>query len=106
MSSEELTLNLLRNLDENKSQKTLAEELNVSVGKINYIIKALVDKGLIKTENFFSNKNKNQYKYLLTKKGINEKIELTEKFIIRKKSEYEQLQKELNLMKDKNNELH
>ncbi len=95
MKDEELSLNILRNVDELKSQKSLAEEIGVSVGKINYVLKALIEKGFIKTENFFANKNKNQYKYLLTKEGIRQKIELTEKFIERKKSEYEQLQSEL-----------
>lgn len=106
MSNEELTLNILRNIDNVKSQKTFADEIGISVGKANYIIKALVDKGLVKTENFFLNKNKNHYKYLLTQKGLKEKIELTEKFILRKKTEYEELQKELEELKGINNELH
>jgi EPS-associated MarR family transcriptional regulator len=70
------------------------------VGKVNYVIKALVEKGFVKIDNFFANKNKNQYRYLLTPEGVSEKITLTEKFIKRKKAEYEQLQHELEIMKE------
>lgn len=99
MHQDELTLNILKHIETTSSQKSLANELQISVGKINYILKSLIQKGLIKAENFFANKNKNQYKYLLTKQGLDAKIELTEKFIQRKKEEYEMLQKELELMK-------
>lgn len=99
MQHDELTLNILKNIETTSSQKSLANELEISVGKVNYILKALIEKGLVKAENFFINKNKNQYKYLLTKKGFQTKIELTEKFIRRKKEEYETLQKELQSMK-------
>ena len=99
MQHDELTLNILKNIETTSSQKSLAKELEISVGKVNYVLKALVEQGLIKAENFFANKNKNQYKYLLTKKGFQTKIELTKKFIQRKKEEYEQLQKELDSMK-------
>ena len=95
----ELTLNVLRSIDTFKSQKTLADELGYSVGKIKYVLKALGEKGLIKAENFFANKNKNQYRYLLTQAGIDEKIALTQKFIERKKAEYEILQAELEMMR-------
>ena len=89
MQQDELTLNILKNIENTSSQKSLADELQISVGKVNYVLKALVEKGLIKAENFFANKNKNQYKYLLTKKGFQAKIELTERFIERKKYEYD-----------------
>ena len=100
MQKEELELSVMRNIDNLKSQKSLAEDLGLSVGKINYVLKALVEKGFVKAENFFANKNKNQYKYLLTEQGIREKIALTEKFIARKKKEYDELTKELESMKD------
>ena len=99
MQNEELTLSVLRNIDKLKSQKSLANELGLSVGKVNYVLKALIGKGLIKAENFFANKNKNQYKYLLTQQGLQEKIKLTEKFIEKKKAEYDELQKELEDLK-------
>lgn len=95
LQNEELILRILRNIENIQSQKSLADELGCSVGKINYILKALIEKGLIKADNFMTNKNKNQYKYLLTQDGIEEKIELTKKFIVRKKAEYEELQREL-----------
>jgi len=93
--NDELTLNVLRKIENLKSQKSLADELSLSVGKVNYVIKALIEKGFVKAENFFENKNKNQYKYLLTKDGITAKVELTQKFIAIKKAEYEELQREL-----------
>ncbi|MCK9472262.1 MarR family EPS-associated transcriptional regulator [Sulfurimonas sp.] len=99
MSNDELTLSVLRNIEALKTQRTLAEELGLSVGKVNYVLKALVEKGLIKAESFFANKNKNQYKYLLTEKGFNEKLQLTQKFIQRKKAEYDELVLELENMK-------
>jgi len=92
---DELTLNILKNIENTSSQKSLAVELQISVGKVNYVLKALVEKGLIKAENFFANKNKNQYKYLITKEGLHAKIELTERFIQRKKLEYDNLILEL-----------
>jgi EPS-associated MarR family transcriptional regulator len=78
----------------------MADDLGYSVGKINYVLKALCEKGLIKAENFFANKNKNQYKYLLTQAGMDEKIALTQKFIERKKREYDVLVQELEMMKE------
>lgn len=99
MTNEELELSILRNLNKVTTQKTLADELGYSVGKINYIIKALGVKGLLKVENFYNNQNKKQYRYLLTPKGLEEKITLTQKFIERKKEEYEALQAELEMMR-------
>ncbi|NLC28049.1 MAG: MarR family EPS-associated transcriptional regulator [Campylobacteraceae bacterium] len=102
MANEELKLTILRNSESIKTQKSLADELNCSVGKINYILKALIDKGYIKAQNFANSENKKNYKYILTPKGIQEKIALTEKFIKRKKEEYEELQRELDFMKKEN----
>ncbi len=99
MTNEELELSILRSLERVTTQKTLADELGYSVGKINYVIKALCVKGLLKVENFYNNQNKKQYRYLLTQKGLEEKIILTQKFIKRKKEEYEVLQNELETMK-------
>jgi len=92
---DELTLSILRNTENLKSQKSLADDLGYSVGKINYVIKSLIDKGFIKIDNFAKNPNKRSYKYLLTKNGLEEKINLTEKFVQRKKEEYENLQADL-----------
>jgi EPS-associated MarR family transcriptional regulator len=97
MQQEELTLSVLRYVEVTQNQKKLSQKLGISIGKTNYVLKALIDKGFIKADNFFKNKNKNQYRYLLTEKGIKEKIELTKKFIARKKAEYEELQRELGM---------
>jgi len=97
----EIELTVLRHVESGHSQKSLSEKIGVSVGKTNYIIKALAQKGLIKVENFIANDNKRVYKYLLTKEGIAEKLRLTESFIERKKREYEELQQELMNMKEK-----
>jgi EPS-associated MarR family transcriptional regulator len=99
LTNEELELSILRSLGRVTTQKTLADELGYSVGKINYVLKALGAKGLLKVENFYNNQNKKQYRYLLTPKGLEEKITLTQKFIKRKKEEYEMLQHELEMMR-------
>ena len=77
------------------SQRELFQSLGLSLGKINYCIKALRLKGLIKMNNFKKNKNKLGYAYLLTPKGIAEKTELTINFMKRKMKEYEELKKEI-----------
>lgn len=69
MPQDELTLSILRNTQNIKTQKSFANEMGLSVGKLNYILKSLIEKGFIKAENFATNKNKKQYKYLLTKDG-------------------------------------
>jgi len=97
LQNEELTLQVLRHIETLQNQKTLAQKLQISIGKTNYVLKALIEKGFIKAENFFANKNKNQYRYLLTEEGIKEKIVLTEKFIERKKREYDELMRELEI---------
>lgn len=93
-------LEVLRHAEKHSSQSTLARDIGYSVGKVNYILKALIEKGLIKAERFAKNENKKGYMYLLTTEGIKRKLQLTEKFIEIKKREYEELQKELNLMRN------
>ena len=90
-------LNLLRKI-KNKpesSQRELAEELGFSLGKLNYCLKALKNKGLIKISNFTKNPKKINYIYVLTPKGIVEKTKLTINFMKRKIEEYDELKKEL-----------
>jgi EPS-associated MarR family transcriptional regulator len=77
------------------TQRELARELGVSVGKVNYCLKALVAKGWLKIRNFQKNTNKSAYLYLLTAKGIEEKMDVTSAFLRRKLEEYEQLTKEI-----------
>ncbi len=99
MNQEEIELQVLRSVDKITSQRTIADEIGYSLGKVNYVLKNLIDKGLIKTQRFVNSENKIQYKYLLTPKGIKEKIEITEKFIAIKKAEYDELEKELKNLK-------
>ena len=77
------------------SQRELAVELGFSLGKLNYCLKALQSKGLIKIENFKKNPNKLNYFYVLTPKGIAQKTKLTLNYMKRKMSEYDELKKEL-----------
>ena len=95
MSNEELELIILKSAENIVSQRSLAKEIGFSVGKVNYVIKALADKGFIKAESFLNSQSKQKYSYLLTDEGVKEKISLTQKFIIRKKAEYEELQRDL-----------
>lgn len=92
-------LNILRKIQNNPevSQRELAQELGLSLGKINYCISALKIKGLIKINNFKKNQNKLNYFYLLTPKGIVQKTDLTIKFMKVKMKEYDELQKELKI---------
>ena len=85
--------------DQTDGQVSLAKELGYSIGKVNYILTALKDKGLVKMEHFSTSEHKRKYKYLLTPQGIKEKLLLTEAFIVRKKAEYEQLQQQLEQTK-------
>ena len=90
-------LNILRKI-KNKpdlSQRKLAEELDFSLGKLNYCLNALKAKGLVKANNFRKNPNKLNYIYVLTPKGIAIKTKLTINFMKRKMKEYDELKKEL-----------
>ncbi|MGY6214034.1 MarR family EPS-associated transcriptional regulator [Methylolobus aquaticus] len=77
------------------SQRELAEMLSVSLGKSNYLIKALLDKGLIKAENFRRSDNKLAYLYVLTPNGIDTRLRLTRAYLARKEAEYVALREEL-----------
>ncbi|OUU53647.1 MAG: MarR family EPS-associated transcriptional regulator [Pelagibacteraceae bacterium TMED65] len=88
---------LLRKIQKNpeSSQRQLAEDLGFSLGKLNYCLKALQEKGLVKLENFKKNPKKLNYFYVLTPEGIAEKSKLTINFMKRKMKEYDELKKEL-----------
>ena len=77
------------------SQRAMAASLGLSLGKINYALKALIEKGLVKAEEFCNSKNKRAYSYILTPKGMEEKANITLRYFRRKMKEYEELQKEL-----------
>ena len=88
---------LLRLLEQNPqaSQRELAEDVGVSLGKVNYCIKALIEKGHIKAQNFKNAHNKAAYLYLLTPKGVNAKAIITADYLQRKIEEYEGLRDEI-----------
>ena len=94
-------LNVLRKIKSqpNSSQRKMATELGFSLGKLNYCLKSLNQKGLIKIRNFRKNPNKFRYAYILTPKGIAAKTKLTYNFMKRKMKEYDELKAEIE--KDK-----
>ena len=77
------------------SQRNLSKELGISLGKLNYCLKSLKEKGLVKVDNFMTNDHKYKYFYILTPKGITEKTKLTINFMKVKLKEYDKLKKEL-----------
>ena len=87
----------MRLLDEKQqlSQREVATSLGMSLGKVNYCLKALIDKGFVKAENYRNSSNKAAYFYLLTPSGIAAKAELTKKFLARKMREYDELRIEI-----------
>ena len=101
MPTDEHHYRILRRLEERPemSQRELAEELGISLGKVNYCIKALIERGLVKMNNFRNSANKRAYMYLLTRKGLSEKSRTTARFLQRKMNEYEALRKEIEWLK-------
>jgi EPS-associated MarR family transcriptional regulator len=90
----------MRLLQENPdlTQRELAQKLGVSVGGLNYCLKALIERGLVKMQNFQQSKNKFGYVYVLTPRGIAEKALLTNRFLRRKMEEYEALRAEIETL--------
>ena len=98
MKNEQDQFEVLRKIEKVKksSQRELAEELGFSLGKLNYCLKSLQKKGLVKLKNFRKQPNKINYlKYVITPKGISERTKLTMNFMKRKIKEYDELKKEL-----------
>lgn len=81
------------------SQRQLAGELGVSLGKINFCLRALLDKGLVKVRNFRDSNNKLAYAYYLTPKGAEEKVRATTQFLKRKMKEYQEIEREIEQLK-------
>jgi EPS-associated MarR family transcriptional regulator len=81
--------------DPHASQRRIADELGISLGRVNYCLKALIDKGLVKVNNFRNNAHKRAYLYLLTPKGIEEKTRVTLQFLQLKMAEYETVKREI-----------
>lgn len=97
---DEITYKLLKSIEENpnQSQRELSKSLGISLGKLNYCLKALIGKGLVKANNFRKNPNKTDYLYLLTPEGVEEKARVTVRFLKRKMQEYEQLKREIKAL--------
>tara|TARA_Y100001970_G_C14223667_1_gene854196 strand:+ start:204 stop:518 length:315 start_codon:yes stop_codon:yes gene_type:complete len=97
MKDQQDHFNILRKINNNpeSTQRELAEELGFSLGKLNYCLRALKSKGLIKMKNFSKNPNKLNYIYVLTPRGITEKTKLTINFMKRKMREHDELKKEI-----------
>ena len=92
-----LLFNILRKISKkpDSTQRDMAKSLDISLGKLNYCLKALKEKGLIKINNFKKSKSKLGYMYLLTPRGVSQKTQLTINFMKRKLKEYDELKKEL-----------
>lgn len=101
MVSDEHHYKILRLLEGHPrmSQRDLSRELGISLGKVNYCLQALIDKGLIKANNFKNSQNKQAYAYLLTPRGISEKTRATIHFLQRKINEYEALRREIKSLR-------
>ena len=100
--SEEISYRIIKILEENPeiSQRELAQEMGVSLGKANYCLKGLIEKGIVKANNFKNSNNKLAYAYLLTPKGIEEKSRITARYLKRRLKEYEELKKEIETLKE------
>lgn len=99
--NDEIDLNLLREIaaDPATSQRSLAQRLGISLGRVNFCLRALTEKGLVKANNFRRSDNKLAYAYVLTPKGAEEKLRLTRAFLQRKRAEYDRLHLELEMLK-------
>ena len=103
LNSEQNNLEILRKISDSKklTQRELADELGFSLGKLNYCLNELKKKGLIKFNNFKNNKNKMNYMYILTPKGVAQKTKLLISFMHRKMREYDEFKKELDTLQKK-----
>jgi EPS-associated MarR family transcriptional regulator len=101
LAPEDIAFKLLRHLTRQPtdSQRRLAAKLGISVGKLNYCLRALTDKGWVKANNFRRSDNKLAYAYILTPTGLEEKSRLTKAFLQRKLVEFEQLRREIEGLK-------
>ncbi|KHA50154.1 MarR family EPS-associated transcriptional regulator [Sulfitobacter geojensis] len=99
--SEDVHFRVLRVLNDRPglSQREIAQELGVSLGAVNYCLRALVEKGQIKVQNFRASDNKLRYAYILTPRGMAQKAQLTGAFLKRKIAEYEALKAEIEAVK-------
>ena len=96
ITEDQLHLMQLIQGDCNSSQRQIAQKTGLSIGKVNYCLKALINIGFIKVSNFNKSSQKMNYAYFLTPKGIKEKAAITKQFIIKKKQEYDKLKSYIN----------
>lgn len=82
------------------SQREIAERLGISLGKVNYCVRALIDKGLVKAKNFYQNPVKRSYLYILTPQGAAEKAAMTLRFLRRKEAEHRALMNEIKVLRE------
>lgn len=101
MLTDEYRYKILKALEQNPeaSQRDLARELGISLGRVNFCLKALVDVGLLKVSNFRNSKNKLAYMYLLTPNGLKQKSIITDRFLRVKLKEYKALEAEIDMLK-------
>lgn len=99
--TEEVQYRLLTHLAQrpDASQRELARELGISLGKVNYCLHALIEKGFVKARNFKNSDRKSTYAYILTRKGLEEKINITAAFLRRKIAEYDAIAGEIERLK-------
>ena len=99
--TEDINYQMLKLIEQNPelSQRQLAEKMGVSLGKVNYCLRALIDKGLVKAKNFKNSSNKAAYLYLLTPRGVEAKAKISVRFLARKVAEYETLRLEIDELK-------
>lgn len=91
ITEDQLDLINIIQADSNSTQRQIAKKTGFSIGKVNYCLKALIDIGFIKVDNFRKSSQKMNYTYILTPKGIEEKTAITKQFVIKKKQEYDKL---------------
>ena len=102
MIKQELEYRVLKQLEQNPNttQRELAQELGISLGKTHYLLRSLIKVGWVKLDNFKRSNNKLGYAYLLTPTGVVEKAKITKDFLKRKEAEYQQLKKEITRLKN------
>ncbi|CAG1003746.1 hypothetical protein MTYP_03117 [Methylophilaceae bacterium] len=107
MLTDEYRYKILKELEANPeiSQRELAKGLGISLGKTNYCIQALIEKGFVKANNFRNSQNKKSYVYLLTPRGIQEKARITLQFLKIKLDEHRQLKKEIQKLLEESEQI-
>jgi EPS-associated MarR family transcriptional regulator len=96
----ESVLKALQHVPTEANQRALAKKIGCSIGKTNYVLKALIEKGWVKAERFAASNNKLGYRYVLTPQGVTERLKLTERFVALKQQEYQALKQQLKVLKE------